>query len=454
MRRLPFPATTHRWLAPLLVVSLLLVSATLALAAPARQLTWGLGVLLGVGFVLFSLCSPSLGLAVAAVAGLLVPYYGPSGLNITIVLVAVLLGVWLLDMLVRKQSIQLVRSRTVPPLLAFLTIAVLSFMVGQLHWFNFAEHAPVGAQFGGLSIVVLSAGVFLLAANQVPDARALSRITWVFLVYGALYVVVRMVLPAFGLHTRDLFQPMGSVFFIWLVAMAFSQAVLNRDLRPAVRLALGALVLVMLYFLIVPKYGDKSGWLPALVAIAAIIGVRSWRAGWVVAAVAAVTGGFLLRQVVASEGYSVSTRVEAWSIVAQIVQVSPIWGLGFANYYWYAPLFRIAGYAVSFNSHNNYMDILAQTGLVGLGCYVWFLAEVGGLALRLRQQVPDGFARAYVYGAIGGLVGTVVAGMLGDWVLPFFYNIGLTGFRSSMLAWLFLGGLVSLERACRAGTLE
>jgi hypothetical protein len=40
----------------------------------------------------------------------------------------------------------------------------------------------------------------------------------------------------------------------------------------------------------------------------------------------------------------------------------------------------------------------------------------------------------------------VATGMMGDWVLPFFYNVGLSGFRSSMLGWLFLGGLVSLEQ--------
>jgi hypothetical protein len=38
----------------------------------------------------------------------------------------------------------------------------------------------------------------------------------------------------------------------------------------------------------------------------------------------------------------------------------------------------------------------------------------------------------------------IVAGMLGDWVLPFFYNVGMRGFPSSMLGWFFLGGLVSL----------
>jgi hypothetical protein len=68
----------------------------------------------------------------------------------------------------------------------------------------------------------------------------------------------------------------------------------------------------------------------------------------------------------------------------------------------------------------------------------------------LRKQVPSGFAQAYVYGALGGLAGMVVAGMLGDWVLPFFYNVGLNGFRSSMIGWFFLGGLVSLEQMVRS----
>jgi O-antigen ligase len=150
--------------------------------------------------------------------------------------------------------------------------------------------------------------------------------------------------------------------------------------------------------------------------------------------------------VLASDEYSVSTRLDAWLIMIEIIKVSPIWGFGFANYYWYAPLFPIRGFAVSFNSHNNYVDIVAQTGLVGLACFLWFYWEAGQLGWRLRERVPAGFAQAYVYGALGGLAGTIVLGMFGDWVLPFVYNIGLSGFRSSMLVWLFLGGLVTLER--------
>jgi hypothetical protein len=34
-------------------------------------------------------------------------------------------------------------------------------------------------------------------------------------------------------------------------------------------------------------------------------------------------------------------------------------------------------------------------------------------------------------------------------VVPFVYNVGLDGFRSSMLGWLFLGGLVAMEALLR-----
>lgn len=143
------------------------------------------------------------------------------------------------------------------------------------------------------------------------------------------------------------------------------------------------------------------------------------------------------------------TRLEAWRVLAEIVKVNPISGLGPANYYWYTPLFPVLGWYVSFSSHNQYVDIVAQTGLLGLACFLWFAWGVGRLGWRLRARVPEGFAQVYVYGALGGLAGTLVAGLLADWVLLFVYNIGLKGFRASVLGWLFLGGLVAVEEVAR-----
>ena len=443
-----FPGSSQLWLRPLLVIGELLLVAALAFIASRRQLTLVLFLPLGIGLVLTFLRWPSLGLIVASLAGLVVPFVGPSGLNVTMILLALLLGLWLFDMIVRGQ-IEIAPSRTILPFLAFAGVAVFSFGVGQLPWLTFAVHAPLGAQLGGLSIVLLSAGTFLLAANQVHDLRWLSRMTWAFLALGGLSVLFRSVLPAIGLPTQNWFQQVGTVFFVWLVPLAFSQSLFNRDLHPGWRWFLGGLVLITLYILFILKFDDKSGWLSVFVGIAVIIAARSWRVGLVLIPVAVLSALFLWARLVGTDEYSISTRFDAWVIMAQIIKISPVWGLGFANYYWYTPLFHIRGYAVSFNSHNNYLDIVAQTGLVGLICFVWLLFELGWLGWQLRKHAPTGFAQAYAYGALGGLAGMIVAGILGDWVMPFFYNIGLNGFRSSMLGWLFLGGLVSLEQMLR-----
>jgi O-antigen ligase len=153
--------------------------------------------------------------------------------------------------------------------------------------------------------------------------------------------------------------------------------------------------------------------------------------------------------VAGGEDYSILTRLEAWRIILEIVKVNPLLGLGLSNYYWYTQLFPILGYSVKFNSHNNYVDIIAQVGLIGLMCFLWFMWEVGRLGWELRLKVKGGFQYAYVIGVLGGLVGTLVAGMLGDWILPFVYNVGLHGYRSSIFFWLFLGGLVALEQITR-----
>jgi len=66
------------------------------------------------------------------------------------------------------------------------------------------------------------------------------------------------------------------------------------------------------------------------------------------------------------------------------------------------------------------------------------------MILRVRKMEAS-FEQAYVYGVIGGFVATVVAAMLGDWVLPYVYNITIRGMRASMLPWLFFGGLIALN---------
>jgi hypothetical protein len=92
------------------------------------------------------------------------------------------------------------------------------------------------------------------------------------------------------------------------------------------------------------------------------------------------------------------------------------------------------------------VDIIAQSGILGLLSFLWIFFSVGKLSWELRETAPEGFPRAYTYGILGGVTGSLVAASLADWVLPFAYNVGLNGFRSSVLPWVFMGGLVCIEQ--------
>jgi len=250
-------------------------------------------------------------------------------------------------------------------------------------------------------------------------------------------------------------ETVGSAFWTWLVAMSWSQVLCNPALRWPARLgaaSIGALALARGLV----TFDWVSGWLPPFVALGVIVALRFPRitlgASLLGIAPALVLTQPAMAMLLAGESYSWTSRLEAWRIVWRMLESNPLLGFGPANYNHYAILFPIWGWWVRFNSHNQYLDLLLQTGVIGLLAFAWFAFEAVRLGLRLRTHLAEGFARAYVVGALGGLAGTLVAGMLADWIIPFAYNIGMKGFRSSLLFWMFLGGLLSLRRMVVAQT--
>jgi len=404
---------------------------------------------LAIGFFTIILRWPTLGLVLVMVGGMFIPFSWQGGFNVSQLGLATMLGVWFLDMLVVQRKFQIIQSRAVLPILVFALISILSFCLGQFSWYPFARNAPPTAQLGGLAINLLSVGAFLLVAHLINDLRKLEFLTWTFIIFGSIYVFGRFIRLW---SITDLYQQgfsAGSLFWTWLVALLAGQVIANRDLKFAKRFLLGIILLITLYVAIVQAYDWKSGWFPSLIAVAVIIAIRYWRSIRYFAIFAVIPIYFIITASIGQEDWSWGTRLDAWTIVLSIASVSPILGMGFANYYWYTPLFPIRGYYVRFNSHSQFVDLIAQTGLVGLTCFIWFFGEVGFLGLKLIKSAPEGFAKGYIYGALGGLAGTLVAAYLVDWVLPFVYNIGMTGFRASVLAWLFLGGVVSIEQIVR-----
>jgi O-antigen ligase len=282
----------------------------------------------------------------------------------------------------------------------------------------------------------------------VKDEKWLKRITWVFLILGAFFLLCRLVLPWASFLQQILPNGAGgSLLYVWMAALILSLILFNKELSSFVRIVLIAFLFVFLYATVIYTFDWKSGWIPPMAALMVIFLLRYPRSAIVLGIIGLLLLPTIFSNLISTDEYSYSTRLVAWEIILkEIVRANPILGLGPANYYYYTPLYPILGYSVQFNSHNNYIDILAQSGIIGLVCFFWFAVELAFLGFRLLKKELSSFARAYVIAVIGGLAGTLTAGMLGDWILPFVYNIGLRGFRTSVIGWMLMAGLVVIEQ--------
>lgn len=329
------------------------------------------------------------------------------------------------------------------PLFLLVLVALFSLLAGFLPWNAFAGRASLASQVGGWAVFALSAAAFWLAAQQL-DATWLRRAVTGFLALGGLYLVGRA-LGIGGLVRLLAPGADGSLWWVWLAALSGGLLLFARRLSSWARLGLAAL-LVLNVWVGWQNRSWASGWLPVWATLAVLVWLRK---PWLGAALTLIggIGIWLLAQglpteLFAADAYSVDTRRLAWQILVPAVwNTNALLGWGPSNYYFYTPVYPILGYYVSFNSHNQYVDLFAQVGLLGVGLFGWVVTALAVWALRLRRQVQTEFGQAYLAAALAGLAGMLVAGMLGDWLLPFVYNIGLRGMRASLLGWFFLGGL-------------
>jgi O-antigen ligase len=442
------------------IVKIVIVGVTLALAwywgqTPSMSYVWYVVALSGIVVVLRY---PQLGLLVLVPIAFFVPYAFGTGtqtdLNLAFLGIPVLWAILFVRPVIYGRTWDALVTRESWPLVGLTVTAAVSLVAGYLPWNPFAQLAPVRAQFGALAIFAFTAGACMVVPVILDHKRWIQMLVWIFLGIAALYLLGRTV-PVLGFIDRWIVTAStGSMFWVWLIALAAGLALFNRGLDLRLRYLLFALVVVafVVAFANAENRTWASGWVPALASLAVLLLLRWPRIAISIGLLATfvVLLNFQSVEKTLLEGenaYSLLTRSLAFQILWQVIQANPLLGVGPANYYYYTPLYSILGYYVKFNSHNQYIDLLAQSGLLGLLFFVWFVVEMIRTMWKLRRKnTLDHFGYAYINASLAGLIGMLVAGGLGDWLIPFVYNVGVSGFRSSVVGWLFLGGVLLYKR--------
>jgi O-antigen ligase len=139
-----------------------------------------------------------------------------------------------------------------------------------------------------------------------------------------------------------------------------------------------------------------------------------------------------------------TTRLTAWGMNWRITKDHLLFGTGPAGYaIYYMTYFPNQAMA----THNNYLDMLAQTGIVGFSFLMWFFIRLIWMGWKVLQRLKGkgDFVEAISAACLAGSLGGLMMMFFGDWLFPFAYTQTIAGFDYSVYNWIFMGVILSLD---------
>jgi O-antigen ligase len=157
----------------------------------------------------------------------------------------------------------------------------------------------------------------------------------------------------------------------------------------------------------------------------------------------------------ASQDASFAWRLEMWKGAWQLIRERPLlgWGIGsfpleqtrtvpFAQS---RALVQQMGPSLQEQAHNEYLQIGAELGVLGLALYFWVLGAFFYTGLRSLRRREEGFRKLVLLGCLAGVAGQMVDALS---------NPAWRFADVSFLFWLMLGLGMAATRASRSSTAE
>ncbi len=189
-----------------------------------------------------------------------------------------------------------------------------------------------------------------VASPFIMDCVGRKRVFFPFVTPNALGGYLAMLIPLSLIHNNKT---------LFLIPLSFA-LLLTGSLGASLSLFLGSFLYIYL----------KNGWLKKngvfLIAIAAIL-----------------TTVFALRQITTKEhflpGFSIVKRLDYWQDTWKIIKVHPFLGIGIGNFN--LPLSRY--------SHNSYLQIWAEMGIIGIISFLWLIISAFKFGLKNLNVSSD-----------------------------------------------------------------
>ena len=146
---------------------------------------------------------------------------------------------------------------------------------------------------------------------------------------------------------------------------------------------------------------------------------------------------------------SLKRREAIWGFTALMIKDNPVLGSGLGTFKYnslpYQAQFfdqgenrRLYPYGIADKVHNEYLQLWAELGIIGLGIFLWLVITYFNYGIKLLKRLKDEYKQGIAVGLMGGVVAVLI-----DAIFGFPLHLPAT----LVLFWLFIGLIVSLNHS-------
>lgn len=359
---------------------------------------------------------------------------------------------WVVGMLVMRRF-QLMRTPLNIPIAAFLIAAA----IGVIMAVDFKHSLKGYMTLGWISI-------FFLFVNNVKDVTQFKRLVRILIIIATIagaYAIfqhftridffgnVKYVQRSFARSTGFFNSPQTFGNYILLVLpVVFGLSFYSNTRREKRWLQLSGLIILTA---IIFSY-TRGVWLGVIGGLIFMAILRSKKLLFALVTAIIVVSMFLVflppsrvtQRVVGTfkSERPVGDRIYFWQGSLRIIRDYPITGLGWEGfgivYREYKPA---EGRQLVCHAHNNFIDMAVDSGLLGLGIFIWLLITIYKVGFHIFKELEDGYFKGIAWGFLGSFTAFLIAGLTQ-------YNFGDS--EVVMLFYFLLGMVMVIPRIVEA----
>ena len=300
--------------------------------------------------------------------------------------------------------------------------------------------AVISGVFGILRQAMQHDQGFLLEALPVDGgfAQFINRNHFAFLVEAAMGLLLGIAFLRRGRSERMLIY-LSAILLLW-VALVMSRS-RGGLLSVTVEVICAAALFVYLRFRRRGRGKELIGWrrpiVATIVTIIAVVVITFAGVIWLGGdqlTTGVETASIEMGQV--SPAHEGTRRSDFWRATWQMARAHPLAGAGLGGFWAEIPLYHDAsGLQTPQQAHNDYLELLASSGIIGAAIFVWFVVSLFRASRRAAEHY-SGFQRAAAFGAILGILGIGVHSL-------FEFGLHIT---INALVFMLLLSILSLEQ--------